>query len=139
MSTVCTTTLLRRLVDLDVFDDQVASVETFGVGVCFCVLEEAEEELGGFLGPAGFGDTEVLAYNIIPCQHPSVFDLVLSVKVSNQWCSLRIPSSNIIQKPYPKPLIFSNPRRPSGLSTYPAQFFLCSLHTASSVRPPYDQ
>ena len=46
MSTVCTTALLRSLVDLDVLDDQVAGVETFGVGVGFCVFEEAEEEFG---------------------------------------------------------------------------------------------
>ena len=61
MSTVCTTTLLGRLVDLDVFDDQVASIKTFGIGVRLCVFEEAEEKLGGFLGPPRFGDTEVFA------------------------------------------------------------------------------
>ncbi len=33
MSTIGTTTLLRRLIDLDVFDDQVSGIETFGVGV----------------------------------------------------------------------------------------------------------
>ena len=46
MGTVCTTALLRSLVDLDVLDYQVAGVEAFGVGVCFCVFEEAEEEFG---------------------------------------------------------------------------------------------
>ena len=33
MSTVCTTALLGRLIDLNVLDDQVASVEAFGVCV----------------------------------------------------------------------------------------------------------
>lgn len=61
MSTVCTTSLLWRLVDLDVLDNQVASIEAFGVCVCFCVLEEAEEEFGGLFGPAGFGDAELFA------------------------------------------------------------------------------
>ena len=62
MSTVSTTTLLRCLIDLDVLDDQIAGIEALGVGVCFCVFEEAEEEFGGFFGPAGFGDAE-----LFPC------------------------------------------------------------------------
>jgi len=33
MSTIGTTTLLRRLIDLDVFDDQVTGIEALGVGV----------------------------------------------------------------------------------------------------------
>ena len=61
MSTVCTTTLLRRLVDLDVLDDQVASVQALGVGVCFCVLKESEEMFGRLDGPAGAGDTKLFA------------------------------------------------------------------------------
>ena len=61
MSTVCATTLLRRLVDLDVLDDEIRGVEAFGVCVCLCVLEEAEEEFGRLDGPAGAGDTELFA------------------------------------------------------------------------------
>ena len=61
MSAVCAAALLGGLVDLDVLDDQVASVETLGVGVGLSVLEETEEELGGLDGPAGAGDTELLA------------------------------------------------------------------------------
>ena len=61
MSTVCSAALLGGLVDLDVLDDQVASVETLGIGVGLSVLEETEEELGGLDGPAGAGDTELLA------------------------------------------------------------------------------
>lgn len=45
--------LLGRLVHLYVLHDHVARVEAFGVGVGFGVLEQAEEELGGFDGPAG--------------------------------------------------------------------------------------
>ena len=61
VSTVCAPSLLGSLVDLDVLDDQVAGVETLGVGVGLSVLEETEEELGGLDGPAGLGDTESLA------------------------------------------------------------------------------
>jgi hypothetical protein len=58
---VCAAALLGGLVDLDVLDDQVASVETLGIGVGLGVLEETEEELGGLDGPAGAGDAELLA------------------------------------------------------------------------------
>lgn len=61
VSTVCASSLLRGLVDLDVLDDQVAGVEAFGVGVGFGVAEETEEEFGRLDGPASFGDTECLA------------------------------------------------------------------------------
>ena len=61
MSTVRATTLLGRLVDLDVLDDQIRGVEAFGICVCLCVLEEAEEELGGLDGPAGTGYTKLFA------------------------------------------------------------------------------
>jgi len=61
MCTVGAAALLGRLVDLDVLDDQVAGVQALGVGVCLGVLEEREEECGGFLGPAGAGDAELFA------------------------------------------------------------------------------
>ena len=61
MGTVCASPLLWGLVDLDVLDDQVASIETLGVGVGLGVLEQTEKELGGLDGPAGLGDTELLA------------------------------------------------------------------------------
>ena len=63
MSTVCPSSLLGGLVDLDVLDNQVAGVETLGVGVGLSVLQETEEELGGLGGPAGLGDTKLLAYS----------------------------------------------------------------------------
>jgi hypothetical protein len=43
---VCSSTLLRCLVDLNMLDDQVGGVETFGIGIRFGVLEETEKELG---------------------------------------------------------------------------------------------
>ena len=46
---------------MDVLDDQVAGIETLGVGVGLSVLEQTEKELGGLDGPAGLGDTELLA------------------------------------------------------------------------------
>jgi hypothetical protein len=46
---------------LDVLDDQVASIETLGVGVGLSVLEQTEKEFGGLDGPAGLGDAELLA------------------------------------------------------------------------------
>lgn len=68
VGTVCAAALLGGLVDLDVLDDQVAGVETLGVGVGLGVLEEREEELGRLDGPAGLGDTELLAFT-----HESIF------------------------------------------------------------------
>lgn len=61
VGTVCAAALLWGLVDLNVLDDQVAGVETLGVGVGLSVLEQAQEELGGLDWPAGLGDTELLA------------------------------------------------------------------------------
>jgi len=62
VGTVSAPALLGGLVDLNVLDDQVAGVETFGVGVGLSVLEETEKDLGGLDGPAGTGDTEGLAW-----------------------------------------------------------------------------
>ena len=53
--------LLRCLVDLDVLHDQVGGIEPFDVGIGFGVLEEAEQEFGGFDGMTGFGDAELFA------------------------------------------------------------------------------
>lgn len=61
VGTVCSATLLRGLVDLDVLDDQVGGVESLGVGVGFGVLEQTEKEFGGLDWVAGLGDTELLA------------------------------------------------------------------------------
>lgn len=64
MGTVSPPALLGGLVHLDVLDDQVAGVEALGVGVGLGVPEEAEQEVGGLGGPAGLGDTELLAWYV---------------------------------------------------------------------------
>jgi hypothetical protein len=61
VSTVGSSALVRGLVDLDVLNDEVAGIETLGVGVRFGVLQEREEECGRLLGPPGSGDTELLS------------------------------------------------------------------------------
>jgi hypothetical protein len=61
VGTVSAAAALGSLVNLDALDDQVASVETLGVGVGLSVLEEVEEVLGGLDGPASLADTELLA------------------------------------------------------------------------------
>ena len=55
------TSLLRRLVDLDMLDDEIAGIETLGVGVGFGVLEQRDQVGGGFLWPARLGDAEFFA------------------------------------------------------------------------------
>lgn len=62
MGTVSATAALGSLVNLDALDNQGSGVETLGVGVGLGVLQEVNEELGGLDGPAGLGDTELLAY-----------------------------------------------------------------------------
>lgn len=61
VGTVSAPALIGGLVDLDVLDDQVAGVETLGVGIGLSVLEETEDDLSRLDGPAGAGDAERLA------------------------------------------------------------------------------
>ena len=61
MRPVRPTSLLRRLVDLDMLDDEIAGIETLGVGVGFGVLEQRDQVGGGFLWPARLGDAEFFA------------------------------------------------------------------------------
>lgn len=68
MGTVSSSTLLRGLVDLDVLDNQVASVKTLSIGVGLGVLQELEEELGRLDGPSSAGDTPLLACSSQSCQ-----------------------------------------------------------------------
>lgn len=65
VSTVGASAALGGLVDLDVLDNEVASVKTLGVGVGLSVLQEVDEELGGLLGPASLANTELLACRIL--------------------------------------------------------------------------
>lgn len=66
MGTVCTSALLRGLVDLDVLDDEVGGVETLGISVGLGVLQESEQELGGLCRPASTGNTELLSCVVKP-------------------------------------------------------------------------
>jgi len=59
MGTVCPSSLLRSLVDLDVGDDELFGIETLRVGVGFSVLEETEEEFGRLLWPTTKSRTEM--------------------------------------------------------------------------------
>ena len=61
VSTVCSATLLGCLVDLDVLDKEVTSIETFCVGIGFGVLEESKEEFGRFDWESSTRDTELLS------------------------------------------------------------------------------
>jgi hypothetical protein len=68
MSTVCSSPLLWRLVDLDMLDNQVASVKTLGVGIGFGILDESKKELGRLDWPSSLRDTELLSYAVISFQ-----------------------------------------------------------------------
>lgn len=61
---VCTVSpppLLWCLVHLDMLDDQIAGVETLGIGIRFSILEKAEQKFGRLDGPACLADTELFA------------------------------------------------------------------------------
>jgi hypothetical protein len=77
VSTVCSSALLGGLVDLDVLNDQVASIEAFGISVGLGILEQSEEELGRLGGPSCAGDTELLSYRhlISTCSRPDTVSI----------------------------------------------------------------
>jgi hypothetical protein len=60
VSTVCSAALLGCLVDLDVLNNQVASIETLGICVCLCILEKTWYRLEFWRKTknSGFGHTE---------------------------------------------------------------------------------
>ena len=62
MSTIRASPLLGRLVDLDVLDNEVVGIETLGIGIGLCVLEQRLQELCRLHRPASLRDTELLAY-----------------------------------------------------------------------------
>jgi hypothetical protein len=49
------------LVDLDVLDDEIACIESFGIGVGFGIPQETKQKFCRFYGPSGTGNTELLA------------------------------------------------------------------------------
>lgn len=65
MSAIGTTTLFGSLVNLNVLHNEIARVKALGVGVCFCVSEEAEKVFGGFDGPASERDAELLSWRTV--------------------------------------------------------------------------
>lgn len=75
MGTVSAPALLGGLVDLDVLDDQVAGVETLGVGVGLGVLKEREEVLRGLHRPPGTVGTELLA-----CRNPMLAETPIQLR-----------------------------------------------------------
>lgn len=83
---VCAAALLGGLVNLDVLHNEVASVETLGIGVGLGVLEETEEELGGLGGPAGAGDTKLLAYFPMMSVNDALICLLRPTSSACSWC-----------------------------------------------------
>lgn len=83
---VCPPPLLWGLVDLDVGNSKVGSVEALELSVGPGVLEEVQKESGGLDGPASTGDTELLSL----CASPS------TTGISPHWDGLLVPL-NIFQ------------------------------------------
>lgn len=126
VGTVCPAALLGGLVDLDVLDDQVAGVKTLGVGVGLGVLEEREEELSALHGPAGLGDTELLAFTSrisIRCSRPRL--CVFSFKSFLRVSQYSYASSH---------MAIGNTRFHRAF-TYLEQYGQCSRHISAWGRP----
>ena len=60
VGTVSTTTLLWSLVDLDVFNDQIVSIQTLGNGIGLGVFQQIQNEFDGLNGPSALSDTKFL-------------------------------------------------------------------------------
>jgi hypothetical protein len=109
VSTVGASPALGSLVDLDVLDNEVAGVETLGVGVGLSVLQEVEEELSGLDGPASLADTPLLACNIV-----SILISIFPPMVIN-WCSMhRAFLAASFRKPQDCPIHFHRYRQFKG-------------------------
>jgi len=79
VGTVCPSALLRGLVDLNVGDDEVGVIETFGVGIGLSVAEETKEELSRLLGPTSAGNTELFSYINLRQHTPIISKLNLHI------------------------------------------------------------
>lgn len=62
MSTICSAALLGSLIDLDMLDDEIAGVESFGIGIRFSIFQERKKVFGRFDWPSGTSDTKCLSY-----------------------------------------------------------------------------
>ena len=124
VGTVSAPALLGGLVDLDVLDDQVAGVETLGVGIGFGILEQTNQELSRLDGPAGLGDTESLACKKIISQlFYSKSDDAVEAMLLKFLLLLFLTLPTLMRC------------RISG-STHPEQCDQCCRHTASWEWPP---
>ncbi len=131
MGTIRPSSLLGRLVDLDVLDDEVRGVEAFCVGVRFGVFEQVEEVGGGLLGPAGFADAELFAcgkgWSLVCCSRRGV--LMSQYRMSFK-AHLR-GRHGFARRPLSKYPIFMLIK-----GTHPVQFCRCSQHTVAWAQPP---
>lgn len=89
MGAICPTALLGCLIHLDVLDDQVPCVEPLGVGVGFGVLEQAQQELGGFFRPPRFRYAELFACVGDGCQLGMLEGRGWRCEIVRWWCSKR--------------------------------------------------
>lgn len=129
MGTVSAAALLGGLVDLDVLDNEVGGVEALGVGVGLGVLEEREEELCALDGPAGLGDTKLLAF--------SGGGRSLSIKVLLDVFFFEAPRAQrcarVCTRATPVGIKGMHPR---SWQTYPGRCGQCSRHISSWGQPP---
>jgi len=80
VSTVRASPLFRGLVNLDVLDDEIAGVKALGIGIRFRILEETEEEISGFDGPAALCGTKCLGYRK---DKVSIHSLLMRLRLSS--------------------------------------------------------
>jgi hypothetical protein len=92
VSTVSAAATLGGLVDLDALDNQGGGVETLAIGVGLGVLEQINDVLSGLDGPAGLGDTELLAYKPRSSVHVQIH-----IRASCKISSRQTPVSPISQ------------------------------------------
>lgn len=97
VSTVCASSLLRGLVDLDVLDDEVAGVEPLSIGIGLGVLQETQQEFGRLDGPTRAGNTELLSCQGNPVSTLSLLFPIRVANVQKQLCTLSDKSASLPQ------------------------------------------
>ena len=95
VSTVCTSPLFGSLIDLDVLDYEIAGIEALGIGIRFCILEETEEEISGFDGPATLCGAECFG-----CRKNKVSMCLKLMKVCRLHCETRSQVGCIFPGPH---------------------------------------
>lgn len=71
MSTVCSTTLLGSLVDLDMLDNQIPRIQTLGIGIGLGVFQQSEQMLSRLDGPASARNPKLFSCSAISQAIPS--------------------------------------------------------------------